>query len=68
MYAYKLKIYNINDVINPSNELIPDKFITNIEAEDDFDMESQLQDILKDKYDMRYIGYNYNILTKIKIL
>lgn len=69
MYSYKLKIYDIADVSGNTAKLIPETIIVELEAEDDFDMENQLQGILKDKYKgLRYIGYNYDILIKVKVV
>lgn len=37
---------------------------TTIDAEDSFDMESQLEDIIIDIAKKRHVGYNYTVISK----
>lgn len=61
MYTYDVNIFGIKN-INDKNSY--NDISLTIEAEDDFDLEAQIEDIVCDTTNKPYNAYNYKILYK----
>lgn len=68
-YKVEIKIINGYGIANESN-FCPSSFITEVEAEDEFDLEAQVESIVESKaeeHGYSHAGYDYEIKSEEKL-